>query len=206
LTSNSEGLVLAPLVLESGDRILALEIGKGTTALTADGRSLDEISIEAVTENLVPETLDNGFIYAGYAYDLGPDAATFDPAVRLSFHIPSGEWREEAVYQIQWQNETGGVWQDTMTTINPAVQTISAEISHFSIYALYIQSVEMPVLIEPPILQEYAESPVAPPGGQSLTITGMFVTWIMNTAMHHPFLVAAILAMVIVATYWFRKK
>jgi hypothetical protein len=202
--SNSEALVLAPLVLESGDRVLALDIDKGTTVLTADGRALDEISIEAVTENLVPETLDNGSIYAGYAYDLGPDGATFDPAVQLSFRIPSGEWREEAVYQIRWQNETGGVWQDTMTTINPATQTVSAEITHFCIYALYLQSAGVPVPIEPPILQESAES--VPAEGQSLTITGMFVTWIMNTAMHHPFLVAAIFALIIVAFYWFRKK
>jgi hypothetical protein len=67
-----------------------------------------------------------------------------------------------------------------------------------------MQSAGVPEPIEPPILQEYAES--APPEGQSLTITGMFVTWIMNTAMHHPFLVAAILAMVIVAFYRFGKK
>ena len=90
----------------------------------------------------------------GLTYDLGPDGATFDPAITLTFtydpdEIPEGVNEEDLVIAI-W-DEDAGEWVEledcTVDTVN---NIISAPVSHFSRYTVIAPIPPPPPLPPPP--------------------------------------------------------
>jgi hypothetical protein len=71
----------------------------------------------------------------GLVYDLGPDGATFDPPITLTFTydeslIPAGVAEENLV--LAFWDASSGAWVNLECTVNPATNTITAKISHFT--------------------------------------------------------------------------
>ncbi|QNT76193.1 beta strand repeat-containing protein [Dehalogenimonas etheniformans] len=83
------------------------------------------------------------------AFELGPNGVTFNPVVTLSFNysdsdIPAGA-RETDLY-IAWWN--GTQWVKLVGTVDATANTVSAQITHFTSFALIVQ--QAPATTPPP--------------------------------------------------------
>ncbi|GAI46454.1 unnamed protein product, partial [marine sediment metagenome] len=104
------GVFTQDVTAESEDGKVALTIEEGTIGLTEEGEPLSEISITEV-EDPPPPPADASIV--GLTYELGPDGATFDPPITLTFtydpdEIPAGVSEEDLVIAI-WDADAG-VW------------------------------------------------------------------------------------------------
>jgi hypothetical protein len=101
--------------------------------------NLDQIGAYITTRAIrteVPPPPKGGDII-GLAYEFGPEGAAFDPAITLKMIydpalIPSGI--NEGDLKIGYWD--GSQWQVLDSTVDPPNRTITAQISHFNVYAV----------------------------------------------------------------------
>ena len=118
--------------VESEDGDVELDIDEGTIGLTKNGKKLTAISIDEMEDPPDPPEESNRI---GLTYDLGPDGATFDPPITLTFtynpdELPEGVNEENLVVAV-W-DEDAGEWVDLPCTVDPETNTITASVSHFT--------------------------------------------------------------------------
>jgi len=137
LTTSSTGVVLESVMVRTDDKVGAVTIQEGTIARDSAGNPLTEVTCTKVAPAEVPPAPPGTTI--AVALRCGPAGATFDPPVLLTYTLSAEEWAriEEGVTpKVMWYNPESGEWQEIAATVNPATRTITAEVSHFSIYAL----------------------------------------------------------------------
>ena len=93
--------------------MMEIEIGSGTTARTEDGKPLQSIEVDVVvvSEEIPPPP--PGAYIIGYAYDLGPEGAIFNPPITLTLHYVPGlipEGVVEADLVIAYYDVATGQW------------------------------------------------------------------------------------------------
>jgi len=120
----------------SEDKIISITIPDGDTALDGEGNPLTDV--EFVAAESVPDPPEDASII-GLPYQLGPDGATFDPPVTLTWRydpadIPDGVDEEELV--IAYYDEGADEWQELEFEVDPGSDTLSAYIDHFSTFAV----------------------------------------------------------------------
>ena len=94
------------------------------------------------------------------AYDLGPDHATFSPAITFSVTVPQVRWGQD--YTIKTHDPVSGAWLDLPSTFDPKTGIVTAKISHLCCFALFAKTIT-PVTPAPPA---NGNTPVpAPPQG-----------------------------------------
>ncbi|MCK4722411.1 MAG: hypothetical protein KAT75_03855, partial [Dehalococcoidia bacterium] len=114
-----------------------LTISEGTTGKTKEDEPLSEISVTEMEEPPVPPADSN---VIGLTYDLGPDEATFDPPITLTFtydpdEIPEGVSEENLVIAV-W-DEGASEWVTLEgCTVDPITHTITAPVSHFTAFTV----------------------------------------------------------------------
>ncbi|MDD4254337.1 MAG: hypothetical protein PHP59_03075 [Methanofollis sp.] len=143
LTTTSTGTVDRDAAVVSSDRIATLSVPEGTTARTSEGTPLTSISIRPASPAEVPAaTGETGFVAAGYTYICEPASATFNPAITLTFAIPPEVWAKEDIstLTVKWYNPKTGAWEDLETTVDREKKTVSARVSHFSTFALFVEA------------------------------------------------------------------
>jgi len=125
----------------------ACESTINTIALTEDGKPLQSIEVDvvAVSEEIPPPP--PGAYVIGYAYDLGLAGATFNPPITLTLHydpelIPEGV--VEADLFIAYYDVATGQWVSLPSTVDTENNTITAEVSHLTIFAILTP----PVVVE----------------------------------------------------------
>ena len=120
----------------TGDGAGSLTVGEGTRARDANGNPLGEVTIARATAGLPP--VPPGATI-GFALDCGPAGATFDPPATLTYTLSEEEWGRignSATLRVMWYNPGTGAWQEVPATVDPATRTVTAEVSHFSLFAL----------------------------------------------------------------------
>jgi len=135
-----------------------LTIPEDTTGLTEEGEPLSEINVTEMAEPPAPPE-DTNII--GLTYDLGPDRATFQPPITITFtydeaDIPEGVDEEDLVIAIY--DEDAGEWvvlEDV--TVDPVTNTISASVSHFTAFTI------LAFIPAPPAPPAPPPAPPAPP-------------------------------------------
>ncbi len=152
------GVFTEEVTTASADGLLQLSIPAGTTGLTAGGDPLSQISNMPV-EDPPPPPVDSNVI--GLVYDLGPDGATFNPPINLTFTyneslIPDGVAEEDLV--IAMWDAAGGTWVELVgVSIDPVTNEITGLVSGFT---------EFTVLAYTPTEPEPEPEPTPPaPGG-----------------------------------------
>jgi hypothetical protein len=130
---NSEGEATTNVNLNSTDGLVTIGISAGTLALDAQGNPLGNIQIVTLSTPPPPP----GYVLVGHAYDCLPDGATFQPAITLTFKyteadIPEGVNEQDLVIAY-WD---GGQWVSLTTTVSAAANTASAEVAHFTPFAI----------------------------------------------------------------------
>lgn len=146
LNTNTAGIVSRSVEIDANDGVASLFIPAGVKALDKNGKPLMGITIKPVAEEKRPQVPAGAlFQFAGYAYEVSPDSATFNPAITLTVEIPEDVWNSLDLtgrqLTVKWYNKETGLWEDVQTTISPGTRTVTATITHFSIYALFTEQV-----------------------------------------------------------------
>jgi len=104
---------------------------------TKEGAPLQSVEAEIVSQGNWPERPAGKSILA--AFDFGPDGATFTPAMTITLEydpaqIPEGVAEGDLV--IASLNGETGEWEYPPASVNTENNTISVEVSHFTIFTI----------------------------------------------------------------------
>ena len=136
--TNQQGVVTQATRLPSSDGRAAISLPLGVVAKDAGGKPLMEISISVLPPENLPEVPSGAvFTFAGMAYDIGSDDATFSPPVTLTFTLPQAPGEQD--YTVKSYDRKSGSWMDLPTTLDPATGIVTVEVSHLCIFALFTQ-------------------------------------------------------------------
>ena len=133
---SSEGEILETIEATSEDGMLTITISEGTIALDKDGNPLD--SLEAAVDESPPPPPEGAHII-GLAYALGPDGATFDPPITISWSydpdaLPEGVAEEDLV--IAYYDEETGEWVELDCVVDTENDTITVSVEHSGTFAI----------------------------------------------------------------------
>jgi len=137
LPLSATGEVSESVTVRTGDNVGSLTIGEGTRARDADGDPLGEVTIARADAAAVPPSPPGTAL--GFALTCGPAGATFDPPITLTYTLSEEEWEgvsDPTTLQVMWYNPGTGEWQEVPATVDPATRTVTAQVSHFSLFTL----------------------------------------------------------------------
>jgi beta propeller repeat protein len=133
--TNANGVVTQVIRLQSTDGRATVFISEGIVAKDASGNPLSLITIKALPSGSLPKVAaGSAFAFAGMAYEIGPDGATFSPPISLSFTLPQAQWGQD--YSVKSFDQKTGTWQDLPTAFDAATGAITAQVSHLCTFAL----------------------------------------------------------------------
>ncbi|MFW6056602.1 MAG: InlB B-repeat-containing protein [Chloroflexota bacterium] len=114
---------------------LQVDIPDDTTALHPDGEEVTSVSVDTRRSHDTPD----GKAIIGEVYDLGPDGATFDPALPLSLPYDNDELPEgvdESDLVMAWFDEETHEWVELDSTVNEKDQVVTALAGHFTDFCI----------------------------------------------------------------------
>ncbi len=119
---------------EAGDLTIVIE--EGTIALDEDGEPLD--TLEIIVDETPPDPPEDAYVI-GLAYDFGPDGATFDPPLIMTYtldldDLPEGIAPEDLV--IAYWDGDEWVELDSDVDVENSTITIESEVEHFTTFAV----------------------------------------------------------------------
>jgi hypothetical protein len=133
ISLDRNGIIQSPIKLKTANNMFNLDITAGTKLLDPSNSPLTELFLETTT--LPPPTLGDDKIVT--AYTLGPDEAIFDPALTLTLKFSPARlpprMTEKDLYIAYYD---GTQWQPLESTLDTLTKTVSANISHSSVFAL----------------------------------------------------------------------
>ncbi|MBN1862662.1 MAG: fibronectin type III domain-containing protein [Dehalococcoidales bacterium] len=140
----SNGHLLQEVMVTSEGGEVAIRIPDGTLCLDAEKKCLHRLLIspagEAIEYRADCPLPDDGAI-PGRVYDIGPDGSTFSPYAQLTLaydeaDIPEGI-AEDDLY-LAWCRSGG--WTPLASTVDSRQNTVSAEISHLTSFAIMMKT------------------------------------------------------------------
>jgi hypothetical protein len=201
LKVGSSGTVLRSIMVNAEDKVGSLFVPIGIKALDKDGNPLTGITLTPISSDEMPAVPSGAaFKFAGYVYEASPEGATFDPGITLTFEIPEDAWRtldpENNDFTVKWYNKETGQWEDVPTTVYKSTRSVDAEITHFSIFALFTEpaTTTTPTETETPATPT---EPTTPPAGEA-PAEGLPMTMILA--------IFAVLVIIIAAGYFFMVR
>ncbi len=133
--------------IHTQDNKLGLIIPIGTAVWNAAGAAQGYLSAGALIQPPVAPPQNSLVI----AWEMGPNGVTFTPAITLTVNytesdVPSGT--SEADLYIAWWD--GSQWVKLQSTVDTAANTVSAQVSHFTTFALMAKQTPPPTTTQPP--------------------------------------------------------
>jgi len=132
----ADGITLQPVEIVFREVGLVIKMDRGMKCLAEDGRPLTEITVTPVSEPPAPPS-EAELIYA---FDFGPDGATFSPPMKLlldcSEQLRRGIKPEQL--RVAFWDEVEGKWVNLSGTVDLTESAISCEVSHFTVFALIV--------------------------------------------------------------------
>ena len=156
---------IEPVTAASDDELCTLTIPVGTVGLTEDLECLPEITM--VTMEEPPPPPEDAHVI-GLVYDFGPDGATFEEAIILTFTydpdaLPEGVSEEDLVIAYF----VDGEWVELdECVIDTETNTITASVSHFTTFAVIgtpptvVEEKPTVTPVKPELVVEKEEEPV----------------------------------------------
>jgi hypothetical protein len=197
LPLNSNLVLSQSVVIVAEDGIASLSMIGGTRPTASDGGPLLTLSIRRIADSEMPPVPDGApFVFAGYAYDLEPSGSEFDPYATFSILLPENDWAamQGRDLSIKWYNPATSTWEDLPTTVSSETRTVSAKITHTSIFALFVARGQAPAT---PVTTIATVTPTATPLMGDLPID-----LIMKIAI----VVIIVIAVIAIALYFLRRR
>ncbi|MBI4267485.1 MAG: hypothetical protein HY662_01720 [Chloroflexi bacterium] len=140
--------------LTDSEKKLTVSISSGTSLKMTTGEALQFIYV--TTPASIPPVPAQSIAIS--SKDMGPDGATFSPPISLAFSydvstLPPGV-SEDGLYLAFWD---GSQWVKLASTVDKEAKTVTANVSHFTLFAL------MATVIAPPSV-----TIISPAGGANL--------------------------------------
>ncbi|GEM_PF-2829451 len=198
--SNAQGVVTQAMTLTSTDGLATVNIGTGIIANDAEGKPLSSITIKAIPAENLPGTLPGAsFSFAGRAYELQPDGATFSPGISISFTAPNAQFGQELM--VKTYDSATSTWLDLPTSINPQTGMITAQVSHFCCIALFAKSTEIEKTPTP-------QPTIIVASKSSMSTNIEMYSWIISSARQNPVIIVIVLAVLALVTYfgWWKRR
>ena len=119
---NANSVITQATTLTSTDNRATITLGKGVIAKDRDGNVLPAVTIKAVPSAAVPDLPQGSAVsFAGVAYELGPDGATFSPGISFAITYPEARWNQ--VYTLKEHDPITKTWVDLPTVYAPESST-----------------------------------------------------------------------------------
>ncbi|RXE56097.1 hypothetical protein ABH15_07915 [Methanoculleus taiwanensis] len=139
VSTSSSGIVTKTIAVVASDESAKLTLQSGVRALDADGNPISSITIERASD--APAAPAGAlFSVSGYVYECGPAGATFNPGMTLTATLSEEDWNamiaSGQVPTFKWYNAETDAWEDVPTTVNAATRTVTATVTHFSMFAV----------------------------------------------------------------------
>jgi len=152
LQTDAAGAVQVATVITTTEGDASLSIAPGVRAEDRFGRPLSTVSVKSVPPADLP-TPGEGEEPVGRALRCGPDGATFDPAIEVSFTLTPEEWErhEAGQFSVRLYNSQTGIWEPLVTTVNSVTRTVTAAVPHFTLIAVFTMPVEETVATPAPL-------------------------------------------------------
>ena len=133
---STDGEIQETIEATSADGNLTVTIPKDTTVLDKDGNPLSSLTL-GVDES--PPQPPEGANIIGLAYEFGPDGATFNPPITLTWSydpddLPEGV--DEGDLVVAYYAEDADKWVELDSTVDTENNTITASVSHFKTFAI----------------------------------------------------------------------
>lgn len=128
------------LTVTADDRTASLTVLEGTKVSSDTPDPLDAIAVTTLAAGNLPEIPEDAtFTFAGLAVECGPEGTAFDPPASLTFTVPAETWDslDPDLLVVKWYNVDAGRWEEIPTTVDSETRTVTAEVSHFSTFALF---------------------------------------------------------------------
>ena len=132
---STTGVFKQSVITTSADGKVQVIIEKGVKGLSEEGKRLSWITVRPVFYTPPPA----GAHIIGLAYRFQPSGATFDPPITITYtydesEIPAGIAEEDLVIAV-W-DEANGQWVELTSTVDPVTNTITTQVSHFTVHAI----------------------------------------------------------------------
>ena len=155
---DSRGKTLNQTKLTSGDGKAVVNIPAGTQITDKSAQAISTLTVTPVMAPLVPPTWGSILL----AYNFGPAGTQFNPPISLTISfdpaaLPAGKQINLSI--AFWD---GAQWVKLDSTLDPAANTVTALVSHFTEFAIII---ETPGAAAPPAVPSPppASTPAPPP-------------------------------------------
>jgi hypothetical protein len=145
LPLNSDLALSQSVTVTSPDSSGIITMMAGVRPTTSLGEPLLSLAFRRILE-VPPVPSGATFSYAGYAYEVEPSGAYFDPYITVAITVSEGDWaglKDRQLY-LKWYNPGTSAWEDIPATIDPVARTVSARITHTSIFALFAENPQTP--------------------------------------------------------------
>ena len=141
---------------------MTLTIPSGTTVLTGNTPTL-QITIGPDNTPPAPPAGKNTI---GVAYECMPDGTTFSPPISLVWNynpatLPAGT--DEAKLQVAFYNEGTQQWDAVPGIVDTVNHTVTAAVSHFSLYEVIAPVAEKPAAASPTPTPSPVQTPLPSP-------------------------------------------
>jgi beta propeller repeat protein len=205
--ANADAVISQATSLMSTDKHATLVLSEGVVAKDVAGNALSSVTLAAISPDQVPSgTAGSSVTFAGMAYELGPDGATFSPSISLTFTVPQAQWGKE--YIVRSYDQITGTWQDLPTTFDPTTGKVTAQIPHFCCIGLFTKSIvnevatrTVPVTTMPP----QRSPPQAAPPTTAVSIFTSMMLWVVNLIVAN-LLIVVVITLAVLGMVVYRKR
>ena len=140
LKLNNDGSLMCSVQITSRDGSGDILLQEGTQVLGSNNHPVPMLNITRTESKDLPSVVsDENFRYVGYAYHCLPDGTRFGDPVIISISLSEDDWStingDDLI--IRGFNSRESSWENQSTTIDANGRKITANVSHFSIFALF---------------------------------------------------------------------
>ena len=143
---SDEGVIEEEIVAISEDENVTVTVEEGTIALDIEGEPLE--TLEAAVDPSPPEPPEGAYLIG--AYDFGPDGATFDPPMTLTWSYDPETLPEGVDLVIAYYDEVNEEWVWVPCEVDTENNIITASVAHFTTFAIIAVPAELPLPPPPP--------------------------------------------------------
>ncbi|MDD1676398.1 MAG: PKD domain-containing protein, partial [Methanomicrobiales archaeon] len=188
--TNPDGIISQGSSLKSTDGLVRVSFDLGVVARNSSGIPLDTVSIRRIPTGELPAIpADGDLSFAGTAYDLQPDGATFSPPISIFFTIPPNGTE----FIVQQYDPASGTWTIVQSSYDAQTKTVVAQVSHLCTFALFAKTTGS--MGPTPVATRISSSELAEKGlsKTALPISGSIMAFIGSNP-----LVSALIAILVV--------